>query len=286
MGLALLVVHLDGCVSPRLAFDRNASELGLARQDVSGRGFLHAVYHKADEDFRAGGLIHVYLAGDGTPYVRPGLIAADPTPRRPVVLKLMALDPNPALLIGRPCYHGYADSPPCSPHFWTDGRYSEEIVASMTGALAETVPPERELVLIGFSGGGSLAVLLAGRVSGVVAVVTLAGNLDINAWTDLHGYARLRASLNPAAASPLADGLAQLHYAGAKDARVPPELLADALAYSGGKLIILPNVGHNRGWKRVWPGILTELERQLRHRDPTTERSRGGDQAAPVRTPY
>jgi len=123
----------------------------------------------------------------------------------------------------------------------------------------------QKIVLIGFSGGGALAMLLAQRIPTVVAVVTLAANLDIDAWADLHGYTRLRASLNPVEAPPLPEKVVQLHYAGARDTRVPPELSRDALDRIGGKLILLPETSHVRGWERHWPMILKELDSRLEH---------------------
>lgn len=244
------------------AFEHSAVKLSLLRHEVPGLGFRHAVYLKRDEWYGKNA-VHVYLSGDGTPYVRPGLIAADPTPRHPVAPKLLALDPDPAILLGRPCYHGYADSLPCSPHLWTHARYGEEVVSSMAEALNRIVPAERKIVLIGFSGGGALAMLLAQRLPAVVAVVTIAANLDIDAWADLHGYIRLQASLNPVEGPLLPEGVVQLHYAGAKDTRVPPEVSRAALARLGGKPILLPDVSHTRGWKRHWPAILKELDSRL-----------------------
>ena len=39
------------------------------------------------------GALHVYIEGDGTPYVARHDFAADPTPRNPLMLRLMTLDP-------------------------------------------------------------------------------------------------------------------------------------------------------------------------------------------------
>lgn len=256
-------MQLVGCMATHQAFERNTRKSSLVRHEVPGIGFRHAVYTRGSNEYGIVKPLHVYLTGDGIPYVRTGLIAADPTPRHPVALKLMALDPAPAILLGRPCYHGYADSPPCSSTFWTHARYGEEVIASMADVLSHSITAERELVLIGFSGGGALVMLLAQQVPGVVAVITIAANLDIDAWADLHGYTRLRASLNPVEAPPLDEGVVQLHYAGAKDTRVPPELLRDTLNRLGSKLTVLPDASHARGWERHWPAILKKLDSRL-----------------------
>ena len=260
---AAAILLLYGCISAHGKFDRDASGFAFERSEVDGLGFRHAVYKKSAPPHGDAGPVHVYLTGDGLPYIRPGLASGDPTPRRPVVPSLLALDPEPGIILGRPCYHGYAHTPPCSQRLWTHARYGEEVVASMNKALARAVPAGREMVLIGFSGGGALAMLLSGRVPGIVAVVTLAGNLDIDAWADAHGYERLRGSMNPVAAPALPAELIQLHCAGADDERVSPKLLKRASKRTGGELFVLQGVTHNRGWERHWPAILEELNRRL-----------------------
>ena len=50
--------------------------------------------------------LHVYIEGDGEPFMRNRYISPDPTSKQGLMLSLMALDPAPSVLIGRPCYHG------------------------------------------------------------------------------------------------------------------------------------------------------------------------------------
>lgn len=228
------------------------------RSEVEGLAFRHAVYWPPDFSLSTGP-VHVYLAGDGVPYVRRTLPAADPTPRRPVVLDLMALDPAPRLLLGRPCYHGLARTQGCSPDLWTRARYGKQVVASMAGALGRLLPDAPPLVLIGFSGGGALAVFLARCLPNVVGVVTLAGNLDTDAWTDLHGYSRLAGSENPVHGAKLPPRVKQLHLAGRDDRIVPPALILTAVSSLGGQVQVLPATTHQGGWRSHWPGTLREI---------------------------
>ena len=106
--LAAAMLLLSGCISTHQAFERNASESGLERSEVKGLGFRHALYSKPVPERADAGPVHVYLTGDGRPYVRPNLASGDPTPRHPVVPGLLAIDPRPGIILGRPCYHGYA----------------------------------------------------------------------------------------------------------------------------------------------------------------------------------
>lgn len=256
--LILLAVSA-GCVPVSKRFDRAATDAGLVRSQVEGRGFSHAVYRPRDSSFGTTP-VHVYLTGDGTPYVRRTLRAKDPTPRRPVVLDLMALDPAPRLLLGRPCYHGLARTRGCGPDLWTQGRFGEQVLASMAATLARLLPEARPLVLIGFSGGGAIAVLLARRLPNVVGVVTLAGNLDTDAWADLHGYGRLAGSENPVHGVELPPMVKQLHFAGRDDRIVPPSLILSAAPRLGGQASVLPATTHRHGWRSHWPAILDEIE--------------------------
>jgi predicted alpha/beta hydrolase family esterase len=239
------------------------------RSMITGDPFRHLVYRQGTWDKSSP--VHVYLEGDGLPWVTRTRIARDPTPRTPLALHLMSRDPGPALYIGRPCYHGLAESPDCSPWLWTNGRYSEEVVKSMAAALRRALGPdsEREVTLIGYSGGGVLAMLIAARTEQVAAVVTIAANLDIAAWADHHGYSRLLGSLNPATQPPLPARIRQIHLAGERDIRVPAHLSEPAVARQpNARLVVVPNFGHVCCWERAWPAILAELQQHDVAQDP------------------
>lgn len=264
-GLCLLL-GLSGCVTdPSRYGDAQAEKLGFERSRVLGQGFQHVIYQNRIPATR--GLLHVYIDGDGSPYIREYRVARDPGPRNPLMLKLMALDEVPSLYLGRPCYNGLAATPPCSPAFWTLGRYSSTVVESMAEALQRIVFAEgiRHLVFIGYSGGGALAMLLAERVPGVTAVVTLAGNLDTAGWTRLHGYSPLSTSQNPAERPPLSPEIYQLHLVGELDTVVPPALVQSTIAkQQHAELMTMQGFDHDCCWQEVWPSILAAVAVQRR----------------------
>jgi hypothetical protein len=99
--------------------------------------------------------------------------------------------------------------------------------------------------------------LLAQRLEGVGRVVTIAANLDTDAWTGLHGYSPLAASLNPMTEPPLPDDVSQLHLAGGLDWKVPPAQIESALRVEAdAELAVLPGFDHHCCWESIWPAVL------------------------------
>ncbi len=208
-------------------------------------------------------VLHVYLEGDGTPWRYRTVVMADPTPRRPLMLQLMALDDQHAVYVGRPCYNGTSGDRGCDSRLWTSGRYSEQVVVSMAMAinvLNERYKPD-EIRLFGHSGGGTLAMLIAEQLPNVRQIVTMAGNLDTDAWTEHHGYSPLYSSLNPVHQPALSEQIQQWHLVGERDTNVPSQLVkpfiqsqpaADGFSFSG--------YGHGCCWLNLWPRVLAAIE--------------------------
>jgi hypothetical protein len=249
---------LAACSSAPKELSLYALSLGMGREIVAGTVFQHVLFIRAGRPPRT---LHVYLDGDGTPWQAWGP-ATDPTPRNPLVLRLMALDTAPSVYLGRPCYLGLADTPPCSSVLWTAERYSEAVVSSMEAALWRFMVGTKfdRLVWVGYSGGGTLAVLLAPRFEATTDLITIGANLDIDAWTDLHGYSRLAGSLNPSRRPPLPAWIRQHHYVGGKD-RVVPERVVARGSIDPGTVIVIPSYDHTCCWEAIWPTLLADVER-------------------------
>jgi hypothetical protein len=246
------------CASPARRWRDHVADVGFASTVAAGDPFRHVVIEKPGRPSR---VLHVYLDSDGTPW-GAGSPSADPTPRSPLVLQLMRADDNPGLYLGRPCYHGLVDDSGCVAALWTSERYSDLVVASMAAALARH-PMTRafdRLAFIGYSGGGVLAVLLAARFSQTAAVVTVAANLDIDAWTARHGYLRLAGSLNPTSQPPLPSHLYQRHYVGGRDRVVPPGIVSGG-RFDPATIVLIPDFDHVCCWRRLWPSIIADLVR-------------------------
>ncbi len=259
-----LALPFGGCASPAQRIEAEAARYGFKRDVVPGTEFPHVVFF--NEVVGAGIPVHVYLEGDGSPWIAGAYPSADPTSRHPIMLRLMAQDPAPSLYLGRPCYLGLARRSPCDPSLWTRARYSKRVVDSLESALRRLLPHYKTsgLVIIGHSGGGTLALLLAERFDATRAVLTLAGNLDTEAWVDYHSYRPLPDSLNPAKRSGLPTGIVEQHYVGLRDREVPLNIAERyKAAHPLAEIILVPEFDHVCCWHQVWSDILETLDHKL-----------------------
>ena len=218
-----LVLLLAACADggdARPNADRIAASGGLARTELSTRPFRLVGYVR----FAAVPVLRVYIEGDGHAWASPDRPSDDPTPWSPVALALAARDPSASVAyLGRPCqYVAQGADPACEAYFWTDGRYHESVIASVNAAIdrLRAASGAMTLELVGFSGGGAVAALIAARRHDVANLRTVAANLDIADWTARQRLRPLRGSLNPADEADRLVALPQIHFSGSEDAVV------------------------------------------------------------------
>lgn len=258
------------CATPAERALERGRALGFAPRTVAGDPYSHVLLSHVPLDGRAAaasGPVFVYLEGDADPARVAARWPFDATPRRTVALDLMAVDPGPAVYLGRPGQLGA----PAPASTWTLGRYGEPVVASLVAALRRSGTSEAAegIVLVGVSGGGALAALMAERMPEARALVTVAGNLDVAAWTRQRGEPPLVDSLDPARRPPLRSSLVQLHLLGGRDRTVPPALARTFLdRQAAPRVRRFPDFDHRCCWASVWPGIAAELRRELDRAGP------------------
>lgn len=258
--LILAAVTLTGCASNGARIDRIAADAGLSKRIVPGLLHAHVVYEKAVPVTARVNRLYVFLDGDGSPWGSSGMQPAiDPTTRNPLALRLLLATNAPGVYVARPCYQELRDEQ-CSSERWTGGRYSEAVVGSLLAAIGNEATKYRaeQLVIVGYSGGGALAVLIAERLNDVAAVITIGANLDIVAWADHHRYLPLTQSLNPAQ-SERPHPWTEFHFQGVNDSIVPVGT-TDAYfeRYPQAKRIAV-DADHVCCWVKNWPGLLAGL---------------------------
>lgn len=210
---------------------------------------------------RSARVLVVYIEGDGAAWATPYHPPRDPTPLKPVALALAAADPAPAVAyLGRPCqYLDNTNQRTCTPHYWTSHRFAPIVVGTYQVALdgLKNRFSASRLHLIGYSGGGVLATLLASTRDDVDKLITVAAPVSVAEWTDWHDVTPLRESLDPAT-EPMSRLPSAIHFVGGKDVVVPPSVVAPFAARSGGHLRIVSEFDHQCCWSRDWPRLLEE----------------------------
>lgn len=243
-----------------MRIDNIAASNGFERRIVIGDRFRHVAYLKMAKPNSP--RLHVYIEGDGKPWLHGQYIAKDPTSKRPLALELASVDGGNVLYLGRPCYIGLFDDGLCEEKYWTSARYSADVVASMSAAVSRVLEEVklRKLTLIGYSGGGTLAMLMSSDSASTLtpyidSVVTVAGNLEVADWTRQHDYLPLAESLDPSFAD-YSESIDFLHYIGADDGNVSVQQTLNFVAKHGGAYKILDAVDHSCCWLQHWPELL------------------------------
>ena len=261
LSMAYMPFFINGCTSSSPEkFYKTAKQLKLEKNIIRGKEFPMIYYTKGIKHNTDN--LHIYLGGDGMPWLDIMTYSTDPTPDNPLVLQLMGMDSSPSLFLGRPCYQGFSTTPPCDYYYWTAGRFSPAILANMRDAIMQLINQYqvKKLTLIGFSGGGALATLLAHDIPQTNTVVTIAGLLDTDAWTDLHFYSPLSGSLNPAKQIPLATHIRQIHLLGDNDKNIPPAIVSSYIQkQTNTEVLRFKQTNHSCCWKKHWPTVLKKI---------------------------
>jgi hypothetical protein len=205
-----------------------------------------------------GGVLTVFIEGDGLAFIGSQTVSSDPTPTDPVGLRLALAHPggNVAYL-GRPCQ--YVSAPACRPAYWSSHRYAPEVIGAFNLAVDELkgVTGAERVILVGYSGGGAVAVLTAARRNDVVGIVTVASNLDLRFWTARDGLVPLWGSLDPADVATAVAGIPQVHFVGGQDDVVGPAVAQSYLRRMGdvtrAAMVEEKSYNHNCCWADNWP---------------------------------
>lgn len=263
--LVVIAFVLQGCarfsVESRVAnADAMAEQAGWEKQTLHTEYFAIRSYSPSFDKNGLSDPLTIYIEGDGLAWVSRTKASSNPTPINPLALALAMKDQGRAAYLGRPCQ--YVVDIHCSAKYWTSERFAPEVIRSMNDAvsLVKAQRNAKQLVLVGYSGGGAVAALVAARRDDVVRLITVAGNLDTQKWTQQLNVSPLTGSLNPADYWEKLIDISQLHLVGEDDTSVPlfvaESYQARFPAEKKPEIKVVAGFDHHCCWSTQWPELM------------------------------
>lgn len=256
--------YLSGCTHPtpipspeirKKQAAHLAKVAGWQEHNLSTSSFALKAYTKPVQSKAK--VLTVYIEGDGLSWLSQDRPSDDPTPLVPTALNMALHDHKSAQVayLARPCQFVMSkQSAPCQRAYWMDRRFSPEVIESTNEAITylKNYVHANHLILIGYSGGGTLATLVAAERHDVIQLITAAAVLDTTQWVQKNSLTPLYGSLNPADQWKKLASIPQIHWVGGKD-RIAPKELAFAYAkrfpaHKKPQIIVLANFNHQCCW--------------------------------------
>jgi hypothetical protein len=264
--IALLTMSCTGMVTSCASLDPNAHADALAqsahltRELVNTGRFVLTAFSRISSPEQP---LRVYIEGDGVAWLTRTEPAVDPTPRRAIGLALAAEDPSPNVVyLARPCqFTPTAMNSRCGIPYWTSKRFSLEVIESMNDAVRQFAARTHgaPLELVGYSGGGAIAVIIAARRTDVTSIRTVCGNLDDEFVNRFHGVSSTDQSQNAIDSASRVANIPQIHFSGAQDRVIPPVVALRFIEAAGGRCaraLTIPGLSHDGAWTGRWPALL------------------------------
>ena len=210
----------------------------------------------------------IYIEGDGAGWFFRTIPPRNPTPHQSLVAAMAAEDQNQLVMyLARPCqFIDVQTIKECDESMWTDGRFSTQVIQLSNQAIDRALLniPTVRLNLVGHSGGGTLATLIAAQRSDVNCLVTMASPLDITAWARALLIAPLTRSQNPAKPNANLQQIRQTHFLGENDRIVTKESIGEYRNFPrDAEFMTISGFDHQRYWVDQWP--LLQTKSCLRH---------------------
>ena len=260
----LICIITSGCnnVETRIeTADSLAMGTGLTKTILQTKLFKLVSYKSV---LKQNAIATVYIEGDGLAWLSRNRVSSNPTPINPVALKLALIDnTDNVIYIARPCqYVDLTEESQCISDYWTTKRIALEVINSF-GEAIDQVKQQNDITkirLVGFSGGGTVAAILAATRDDVVDLRTVAANLDIDQFTETHKVSRMLGSINPIKYSKTLSRIPQIHFTGRLDKVILSaitESYINQLKVHDANLkcvqtIQVDDASHTKGWELPW----------------------------------
>jgi hypothetical protein len=262
---ALSVSLLQGCLQPTVSkriatVEKLGKDRGLTSAVIAADPFLLSSWHRMTAP---GQMARVYIEGDGLAWLSRHTPSRDPTPVRAVAFTLMTQDQSPNVIyLARPCqFTGLANGEPCPQKYWTSARTAPEVIEAFGAALDHLKNTHNisGFELVGYSGGASVAALVAANRDDVTSLRTVAGNISYDAFIRAHNVSPLKLSLAPEQQAKSLSLLPQMHFIGKDDTVVPEAVFNDWHSRSQPSVCIQSETvaaDHSAGWAESWAALL------------------------------
>ncbi|MFA6637099.1 MAG: alpha/beta hydrolase [Candidatus Omnitrophota bacterium] len=210
------------------------------------------------------GKVRIYIEGDGSAWIGKRTLSTNPTPKRPMVLQLAALDDFPNVVyLGRPCQYTDAKTEKnFDKKYWSTERFSREVMNSTNEAIdrIKADAGADSIEIVGFSGGAAIAVILTSWREDVSGLITIAGNVDHVSVNSVNKVDQLTGSLNPIDFAHEMKNVPQRHFAAEKDRVIPLKITENFVTRTGDedlvRLTVVRGTSHSNGWVKRWKDLL------------------------------
>ena len=207
----------------------------------------------------------IYLEGDGLVINKYGEVALDPTPTDPMALRLASIDKRHVtkIVINRP-FH-YIKSKHSDSRYWTTARYAPEVIQSILEVLRNCQKQFhfKTIEIVAYSGGASVALLLAPHLENIEQITSFAGNLDHKSWARYHNAGPLFESLDPLKNKAVLGHIPQVHFLGTIDENTTIDLgkqYKQQIDTNKVTIVTVEEFDHDSNWPSVWQEQLMKLE--------------------------
>lgn len=223
----------------------------FAYREINTPQFKLASWQKITQPGKS---VKIYIEGDGYAFNVNGSPSSDPTPRGDTLREIAFNDPSANVVyLGRPCQ--FVKSTACSPRYWSTARFAPEVIEASVEAVKQ-IYAQQNITLIGYSGGAQVAGLVAVTHPElpITKLVTIAGNLDHQAWIKEYHLQPLNGSLSLTDYHQAYLAIPQIHFVGEDDEVIPPEITRKFIEGTH-PLVIVKDTNHAHGWDTVYSKI-------------------------------